>query len=133
MTRPELLVNQLARAATATLIDRRTALQRQSWPAPPLPPEARTLHARYKALVAEANKLKLRLDKLGVEHWGNTPRMRDTGEAKRRALAPIETKLTVVTQLKQAALLNVRGMPADKARPIVLKLQRDLQRLTREK
>lgn len=133
MTRPEALVRQLTNAVIIPLQSEQCDIQRRSFAPPPVTAKVRALWPRYRRASREADRLRKRLDAAGAHHYSGNgkPRMKDTGAGRNAALATVHRKLIAAKRLRDAAMLAVLGLDAAKARPIVLKLKADLERLAK--
>ncbi len=131
MTRPETLVRQLAAAYDAPLLAEELKLRRAPAPKFPETPAARAAWRHYRASAKQTDRLRKRLEALHAHHYSSNGWLRmneDTG-ARQRAYVSITAKRQQIGTLKQTAMLAVLGLDAAKARPIVLKLKKDLERV----
>lgn len=131
MTRPETLVRQLAVAFDAPILAEEMKLRRSPTPRFPETPAARTAYRAYRASARQTDRLRKRLEALHASHYSSNGRLRmnEDSAARTRAYAEIAAKREKIRALKQTAMLAVLGLDAAKARPIVLKLKADLERL----
>lgn len=133
MTRPETLVRQLANAVINPLLQAERDLQRKAFPPPPVTVTVRRLYYEYRSLSKATEAAKRRLEKAGGRSYTSNgkPMMQEDGSARTRAHAEIRKQVARAQELRDAAMLAVLGLDAAKARPIVLKLKKDLERLGR--
>lgn len=131
MTRPETLVRQLTNAVLNPLLAQQRELGRRNFPPPPLTNRVRYLWREYQKANRISAGLKKQLERAGAMTYGNRARMKDTGEARAKIGTVLAGKVKHAGELRDAAMLAVLGLDAAKARPIVLKLKADLERLAK--
>lgn len=131
MTRPETLVRQLVSAVITPLDRELRELRSKAFPAPPVTPEVRRLWRRHQTLRRAAAKTEAALKAAGARTYTSNrqPQMEQDGSIREALSAGLRTRIQRATELRDAAMLAVLGLGAAEARPIVLKLKRDLEKL----
>lgn len=133
MTRAETLVRQLADLTLAPITIELSRIQRTAPPPLPATAKVRACWREYQRANKRLQALQAQLVAAGAHTYSGNGRLRMKEDTKARnaAVAKLTAKQAKIRALKQAAMLGVLGLDAAKARPIVLKLKRDLEKVVK--